>query len=88
MESVFTIHRNAHLLQVIDEERQLAQRRDKRFGVPFNMNPAGKRVRDRRPWLNLRLFTRRMSGKTLLFSDHASQICRFRQTWQSANCQI
>jgi hypothetical protein len=34
------------------------------------------------------LFTRRMSGKTLLFSDHASQICRFRQTWQSANCQI
>jgi hypothetical protein len=52
------------------------------------MNPPGKRIRDGRPKFNPRLFTRRVNDQTLLFCTHASQICRFAQPWQSANCRI
>ena len=41
------------LLQVLDEERQLAEWRHRRRRVPLHVNPTGVGVSDRRPCLNL-----------------------------------
>jgi hypothetical protein len=35
------------LLQVVDEEWQLPERRDRRGRIPFDVDPAGKGVRNR-----------------------------------------
>jgi len=78
----------AGLLQVVDEERKLARRRDRGLRVPFDMDTAGECVRDGRPWLNLRLLTLRVNYQTLLFCAHGGGLCRFGRRWQSVNCRI
>ena len=37
------------LLQIVNEKRQLAQRRHRRLGVPFHMNPPAESVNGKRP---------------------------------------
>jgi hypothetical protein len=65
------------LLEIVDEERQLPERRDRGRRIPFDVNPAGKGVRDRRPSLNHRLFTRRLSKNILLVRFHPGRFRRF-----------
>ena len=78
----------AGLLEIVDEEGELAERRDRRRGVPFDMDPAGKGVRGRGPCINCWLFTRGVSDQIPMCRAHAGRICRVRADWQSANCRI
>jgi len=76
------------LFQVIDEERQLTERRDRYLVVPFNANPAGKRVCRRRPGINRRLFTRWVNRQSLLVLFHSSLFRRLQPDRATANCRI
>ena len=76
------------LLQVLDEERQLAQWRHRRRRVPLHVNPTAIGVGDRRPCLNLRLLTLRVNRHTRRFCPHRSSFGRFGAIAQSANCRI
>ena len=52
------------LLQVLDEERQLAERRERRIGIPVNIDTARVRIDGNRlgnGWLNRRSFADRVS---------------------------
>ena len=76
------------LLQVLDEERQLAQGRHRRRRVPLHVNPTGIGVGDRRPPLNLRLFTLRVNHQTRRFCPHPAGLRPFDAIAQSSNCRI
>jgi hypothetical protein len=69
----------AALLEVLNEERQLPQRRDRCRGIPLDVDPAGKSIRDRdrRPLLYLRLLTHRVSDPLAQICSHSSLIRRF-----------
>src|SRR3954454_21130901 len=54
----------ATLLQVFDEKRQLTERRHRLRSIPLDVHPTAERVGNRRPFLNLRLLTRRVSQRT------------------------
>ncbi|MBV8093006.1 MAG: hypothetical protein JO110_07195 [Acetobacteraceae bacterium] len=49
------------LFEKLNEERQLAKRRDWLCGIPFDMHPAAERVSYRWPFFYGRLLTRRVS---------------------------
>jgi hypothetical protein len=76
------------LLQVLDEERQLAEWCHRRRRVPLHVNPTGVGVSDRRPCLNLRLLTLRVSDQTRRFCPHRDSFRRFGAIAQSSNCRI
>ncbi len=76
------------LLQVLDEERQLAEWRHRRRRVPLHVNPTGVGVGDRRPRLNLRLLTLRVNHQTRRFCPHRGGLRRFGANAQSSNCRI
>ena len=76
------------LLQVLDEERQLAERRHRRRRVPLHMNPTGVSVGDRRPHLNLRLLTLRVNYQTRRFCPHRGSFHRCGAIAQSSNSRI
>src|ERR1700719_4424501 len=65
------------LLQVLDKERQLAQRRHKSATVPLDVHPTGERVRRRRPVFYRWLFTRRVTRKRWLKWVHLLLFRRF-----------
>ena len=76
------------LLQVLDKERQLAERRHRRRRVPLHVNPTGVGVGDRRPRLNLRLLTLRVNHQTRRFCPHRGGFHQFGAIAQSSNCRI
>jgi hypothetical protein len=76
------------LLEIVDEERQLPERRDRGCRVLFNIDAAGEGVRDRRPGLNHRLFTPRVSQNSLLLRFHPASVRRFGREEQLRNCRI
>ncbi len=76
------------LLQLFDEEWQLAERRHRCGGVPFHVHAPGKGIGNRRMLRNFRLLTRRVNRQTSLFCAHAGQICQFSRGAQSLNCRI
>ena len=80
--------KQATLLQVVDEKRQLPERCDRGGGVPFHTHPTAERVRDSDPLLNRHLFTRGVTGHFDRVCVHSSQIRRFGQAAQSPNCRI
>ena len=65
------------LLQILDEERQLAQRRHKPAAVPLDMHPTGKCLRRRGKLLYRWLFTPRVRQKRRKSCAHAHQMRRF-----------
>src|SRR6476659_3452428 len=67
----------ATLLQVFDEERQLAERRHRLRSIPLDVHPTAERVGNRRPFLNLRLLTRRVSQRSRQIYRHLQAIRRF-----------
>ena len=76
------------LLQILDEERQLAEGRHRRRRVPLDVNPTGISVGDRRPRLNFRLLTLRVNHQTRRFCPHRGGLRRFGTIAQSSNCRI
>jgi len=76
------------LLQILDEEGQLAQRRHKPVAVPLDMHTTGKCFRRRRELLHRWLFTFRVRQKRRKSCVHAQQMRRFGPSWQSPNCRI
>src|SRR4051794_4900901 len=54
----------ATLLQVFEEKRQLTERRHRLRSIPLDVHPTAERVGNRRPFLYLRLLTRRVSRAT------------------------
>ena len=72
----------AALLQILNEERQLSQRRARCRGVPLDVDTAGKGIGDRRPLLYLRLLTYRASDSFAQICSHSSLIRRFGRSAQ------
>jgi hypothetical protein len=65
----------ASLLQILDEKRQLAQRRHRRRTIPLDMNPSGEGIRHNRanrPLLYYRLLTYRETRQKLSIRPHTS----------------
>ena len=78
----------AALLQILNEERQLSEQRDRRCGVPLDVNTAAKGIGDRRPLLYLRLLTRRVSNPFAHIRSHRGLIRRFGHSAQPPKCRI
>jgi hypothetical protein len=78
----------AGLFQVVDEERQLAERRDGCGRIPFDVDSTGEGVRYRRTHLNPGLFTLWVSNDGMMFGLHARRFPRFGRLRQSSNCRI
>ena len=78
----------AALLQVLNEKRQLSKWRDRRRGVPLNVDTAAKSIGDRRPLLHLRLLTSRVSDPLAQICSHTGLIRRFGHSTQPLNCRI
>lgn len=76
------------LLQVLDEERQLAEWRHRRRRVPLYVNPTGVGVRDRPSRINLTLLTLQVNHQTRRFCPHRDGFHRFGAIAQSSNCRI
>src|SRR4051794_40232428 len=64
-------------LQVFNEERQLTERRHRLRSIPLDVHPTAERVGNRRPFLNLRLLTRRVSQRNRQICRHLQAIRRF-----------
>jgi hypothetical protein len=65
----------ASLLQILDEKRQLAQRRHRRRTIPLDMNPSREGIRHNRPnrpLLYYRLLTYRETRQKLSIRPHTS----------------
>src|SRR3954471_7679042 len=67
----------ATLLQVFNEERQLTERRHRLRSIPLDVHLTAERVGNRRPFLNLRLLTRRVSQRNRQICRHLQAIRRF-----------
>src|SRR5215469_3347943 len=78
----------AALLQILNEERQLPERRDRRRGVPLNVHAAAKGIGDRRPLLYLRLLARRVRDALTQICFHTGPMRRFGVSAQPPNCRI
>jgi len=79
------------LLQVLDEERQLAHRRHRRRWLPLQVNPARKGLRCHRTFdrrLYRQLLTRRVNHRNLQIVCHLPSLPAKPHHWQPRNCRI
>src|SRR5262249_33770643 len=80
--------KQAALLEILNEERQLSQRRHRGRGVPLDMDTTGKRIRNCRPLLYLRLLTQRVRDPLAQICSHNRLIGQFGHSAQPLNSRI
>src|SRR5215470_11656911 len=83
--------KQAALLQILDEKRQLAEWRHRRGTIPLDVNSPGEGVghnRHYRPLLHYRLLTRRETRQNLVIRPHTSRYQLLTQEPNQANSRI